>query len=509
MRRGSACVATATLLLLACRTGDKDTYVVLHSDVNCDVPRVFQLRVTISSGGMTDQKLVPDAPGPEMSFPSSLTLILPGSRSGDVDLVVEAVDANHQIVGRGMVGGTLVPEGRIDLAVLITTAVATGSNIAIGAPPATFDGGPSSSDGGAPVKADAGGGSSAGFAQVAAGSVSTCAVRLDGSLWCWGNNQYGELRMTGASARLTPAQVSPMGWSLVSAGQTHACGIRADATLSCWGNNASGQLGSGAAGSDNQQVDLPQGPWLGVSAGVYQTCAIKTDGGLWCWGDNTNGQLGTGNTLATAVPTQLSGAGYSQVSARFMHTCALKQDGTMWCWGMNSNLQLARDSPAFLYAPAQVQDSDWQQVTTGLYHTCGLKWNGSLWCWGGNMSGQVGNAALPAQSTSQTSTPLQVSGTWASLSAGATHTCGIMVDGSLWCWGDNSLGQLGIGSKVSQQVPAAVTVPGLTWSQVSAGLVHTCAVATDHSVWCWGKGSDGELGLGSTEDRSAPGQVNH
>ena len=503
MMRRPLRVATAALLLLACRSSDKDTYVVIHSDVNCDVPRVFQLRITISSGGTADQKMVPETAGAEMNFPSSLTLVMPGSRSGSVDVVVEAVDGSHQVIGRGTASGTLIAEDRIDLKLLIASATGAGSSIVFGTSTFAPDGGTSADAGKSDVTAESG----VAFLLASAGSLGTCAVRADSSLWCWGSNQYGQLHLSDTSTRLAPAQVSPTGWSTVVCGQTHTCGIRVDGSLACWGNKGSGQLGAATATDANQQVEVPDGPWQSLSAGIYQTCAIKADETLWCWGDNTNGQLGTGNTAKTSVPVQVGGTGYTQVSARFMHTCALKQDGTLWCWGLNSNRQLGTDLRDFLYQPEQVKDSDWQQLATGLYHTCGLKQDRSLWCWGGNMSGQLGNASLPVDDKAQTATPQSIAGTWASVSAGTTHTCGIMTDGSLWCWGDNSSGQLGIASKVSQGTPAAVTVPGVTWARVTAGMVHTCAVGTDGSLWCWGKDADGELGNGSSEDRLAPTRV--
>lgn len=505
MKLHSLCVATAALLLLACRSSDKDTYVVVHSDVSCDVPRVFQLRITVTNGGMVDQHTLPEVRGPELAFPSSLTLVIPGSRSGDVEVALEAIDGSGQLVGGGTARGKLVPADRADLQVLITTAMATGAAITF--PSSSGSDAGASVDAGTSAKADAQPGSGVDFSFASAGSVSTCALRVDNSLWCWGDNKYGILRVTGTSTRLRPTEATPSGWSAVSVGVTHACGLRTDGTLSCWGNNGSGQLGAGNTGSDNLQVEVPDGPWQSVSAGIYQTCAIKTDGTLWCWGDNGNGQLGTGNRLAAFAPTQVSGSGYVQVSSRFLHTCAVKEDGTMWCWGINNNLQLAQESPATLYQPEQVAVSGWRQVAVGFSHTCGIKQDSSLWCWGANMTGQIGAATLPVEDDSRTSTPLQIPGTWTTVSAGATHTCGIMVDGTLWCWGDNSAGQLGLASKISQSSPTSVTVPGLGWSQVSTGLVHTCAVATDASLWCWGEGSDGELGVGSSEDRLSPTRV--
>jgi alpha-tubulin suppressor-like RCC1 family protein len=500
---------TAALLFSACNRSAKDSYVVIHSDVNCDVPRVFQLRVTISNGGVADQKLIPEIAGAEMGFPSSLTLAMPGSRSGAVDIVVEAIDNAHQIAGRGTATGTLVAEGRIDVKVQISAGAVLGPGI-VGSTSSS-----SGVDGGVTADASSSGGQDAvtvtgasiAFSATSAGSLSTCAVGVDSSLWCWGSNAYGQLRLTGTSDRLTLAEVSGTSWNSVACGQTHACGIRVDGTLSCWGNNSSGQLGAVTTGSADQQVEVPDGPWQDVSAGSYQTCAARVDGTLWCWGSNTNGQLGNGDTLPSNVPVQLDGAGYTQVSVGFMHGCALRQDGTLWCWGLNSSSQLALESLTFAYRPTQVPGTGWSQVATGLYHTCGLKQDGSLWCWGGNLSGQIGNSTLPVRANAQTSTPLQVVGAWLSVAAGASHTCGIMSDQSLWCWGDNSHGQLGIGSTIAQSTPASVTTTEIAWSRIAAGTAHTCALANDGSLWCWGSNSDGQLGTGSNESHQSPVRV--
>jgi alpha-tubulin suppressor-like RCC1 family protein len=277
--------------------------------------------------------------------------------------------------------------------------------------------------------------------------------------------------------------------------------------LSCWGNNGSGQLGAATAATGGQQTEVTGGPWQSVATGDYQTCGIQSDSTLWCWGDNTNGQLGNGNTVSSVTPVQVTGTGWSRVSTSFLHTCALKQDGTLWCWGLNGNLQLADASVGYRMLPEQVSGSNWSQVATGLYHTCAIKQDGSLWCWGGNMSGQLGNSSVPVQPNGATSDPVQVAGTWVSVAAGESHTCGIMPDQTLWCWGDNSQGQLGTANETSEREPVAIAVPGHAWAQVATGVTHTCALATDGSLWCWGDNSNGQLGIGSNEWRQSPSRV--
>ena len=449
----SPCLKLAVVLFFLQSCGrDKDTYVVLHSDVNCDVPRVFQLRVTISYKGLTDQKFVPETVGVELGFPSSLALILPGSRDGGVELVVDALDEKRQIIGQGRASGTLISGGRIDLQVMIAKT-ATTPIVELGP-----DGGPGDSGGG--TRQDLAPVTGASFAQVSVGGFSTCAVRSDTTLWCWGRNDLGQLRLPSeANARLTPVMADDAGWVLVTSGQVHGCGIRLDGSLSCWGDNTSGQLGVNTTAASFQQTEVPDGPWLTVTSGGSQTCAIK-------------------------------------------------QDGTLWCWGSNADSQLALD-PTVSYrpAPSQIVGSTWEQVTTGADHTCAIKQDGTLWCWGGNSTGQLGNQTVPAALHSKSSGLLSIVGVWTEVSAGQKHTCAIASDKALWCWGDNSQGQLGTGNTTQAIVPAAISSTGLTWEHVAAGLTHTCALATGGTLWCWGSNSDGQLGIGRGETRQVPTQV--
>ena len=346
------------------------------------------------------------------------------------------------------------------------------------------------------------------FGQVTLGMQSTCALRADSSLWCWGSNSYGQILLSSTSNRLTPVQVPGAAWGQVSSGQTHSCAVRIDGTLSCWGNNASGQLGAATVALSMVQTEVAGGPWQSVSTGSYQTCAVMADTTLKCWGDNTNGQLGVGDTFQRNSPTAVTGQGYIQVSTNYLHTCAVKQDGTLWCWGLSADLQVGDSSLSSFVLPTQIAGTDWVQVSTGLYHTCALKKDATLWCWGGNYSGQLGNATFPVISTSKTSAPMQVAGaTWKSVSAGQSHTCAVALDGTLWCWGENSHGQLGDKTQALKNMPINIVVTGQSWLTVAAGTTHSCALAEGGSLWCWGDNAAGQLGIGSNELHTSPTRV--
>ena len=500
LRPTAVFTGTVVLCALSCQS-EKDSYVVLHTDVNCDVPRVYQLRVTVINPGTPGfQKVIPDAASAELGFPNSIVLILASSHSGSVQVQVDALNSKFTIVGSGAVRGQIVVGGRIDLSVqLAALSNAPGSS-------GSVDGGPSGDvDGGTTGTSELGAaGSGVPFVQVAVGKESTCAIRSDSSLWCWGGNSNNQLLLPGTSNRLTPVAVGAGAlWNQVACGQSHSCGISNQTALSCWGNNGTGQLGAVPA-SAGGQADVPGGPWQSVATGLYHTCAIKQDGTLWCWGDNTDGTLGTGDTNPSSVPVQVTGQGWSQVSTNYLHTCAVKTDGTLWCWGLNANLEAGTTSN-FTWSPAQIGGTTWKQVTTGLYHTCAIKTDGALWCWGGNISGQLGSDSISVLPTSQTSDPVQVTGTtWQSVSAGESHTCAIMLDGTLWCWGSNTSGQLGDNTLDSKSTPVAVGTFGQTWAMVAAGVTHTCALATGGALWCWGDNSAGQLGIGSKQPSEIP-----
>jgi cysteine-rich repeat protein len=534
--RAGRLVLSATILLsslAACRPA-KDSYIVIHSDVDCDVPRIFQLRVTISNNGRSDQKTLPEIASAELGFPSSVVLSLPNARSGAVDLAIEALDDKRNLIGQASVSGTIAVGGRIDLQVQIrvvkgSSGATCGNGVLepgeecddgnrISGDGCSFncmqetngsiDGGTPGRDGGNTPQDLAAAASGPAFAQIAVGAHSTCALRADSSLWCWGSNSYGQLLLSNTSNRLTPVELAGAAWAQTACGQTHTCAVRGDGTMSCWGNNASGQLGAATTTLGNTKTEVVGGPWQSVAAGSYQSCGIVQNGTLWCWGDNTNGQLGIGSTLPSSTPAMVAGQTWRQVSTSYLHSCAVKADGSLWCWGLNANLQLGVSSVAFSMVPSPVAGTDWKQAATGLYHSCGIKSDATLWCWGGNSSGQLGSASVPMLSTAQTSDPVPVTTTaWKIVSAGQSHTCAVALDGSLWCWGDNTHGQLGDKTQASKSTPVAVAVTGLTWTAVVAGVSHTCALATDGSLWCWGDNSAGQLGIGSNEEHLAPTRV--
>jgi hypothetical protein len=174
-------------------------------------------------------------------------------------------------------------------------------------------------------------------AKVGAGWGHTCAIKQDGSLWCWGRNDYGQLGDGTNTDKTTPVQITSE-VSSVALGGDHTCAVKTDGSLWCWGNNDFGQLGDGTNTSRTTPVQITSGV-SSVALGLHHTCAVKTDGSLWCWGVNWYGQLGDGTNTDKTTPVQIT-SGVSSVALGRGHTCAVKTDGSLWCWGVNASGQL-------------------------------------------------------------------------------------------------------------------------------------------------------------------------
>jgi alpha-tubulin suppressor-like RCC1 family protein len=327
----------------------------------------------------------------------------------------------------------------------------------------------------------------------------TCAIKRNGSLWCWGYNQYGQVGIEtdlGREFSYPIIVTSEESFSSVSVGGHHTCAIKTDGSLWCWGHNGYGQVGDGTNTNRNSPTQVP-GMSSGVSSislGWYHSCAIKTDGSLWCWGNNEYGQLGDRSYENKNSPVQIMPSEVSSVSAGGHHTCAVKTDGSLWCWGDNSYGQIGNGTlGGSVSEPVQVIPSGVSSVSSGWFHTCAVKQNGSLWCWGDNGYGQLGNNSFGGR----VSYPVQVTSLSdvSSVSLGWYHTCAIKTDGSLWCWGWNIFGQLGDGRGEDKHSPHQIMPSGVSF--VSLGGFHTCAIKEEESsLWCWGWNSFGQLGDG-------------
>lgn len=290
-----------------------------------------------------------------------------------------------------------------------------------------------------------------------------------------------------------------------------------------WGWNVAGQLGT--MDTDDRSVPVPvmglftssPAGAVAIAAGDSHSVALKSDGSVWAWGDNLNGQLGDGTTTNSLVPTRvlyLSEA--TAVAAGADFTIALRADGTVWAWGNNHFGQLG-DGGASASSPAPVQVlepggfalGDVVAVAAGEFHGIAVKSDGTVWTWGSNYYGQLGVLGYTTSSIA-----IQASGIAdvTAVAAGASHTLALVSDGTVWAWGRNSGGQLGDGTGLQSFLPVQVLGYGgvdylASVTAVAAGDGHSMALASDGTIWTWGANLYGQLGDGTSSNRSTPVHV--
>ena len=277
---------------------------------------------------------------------------------------------------------------------------------------------------------------------------------------------------------------------------------------------------AGCSSYSNEAAATTQAPAVGgfeasaISAGDEHTCALAPAGQAYCWGRNNNGQLGNGTTTTgQEVPTAVAGGlTFASISAGAQHTCALTAAGQAYCWGSNSTGQLGDGTTTVRLVPtAVVGGLTFASISVGFFHTCGITPAGQAYCWGSNgnfnfnqLAGQLGDGTR-----SRRLVPTAVAGglTFTSISAGAYHTCALTTTGQAYCWGTNETGPLGDGTTTVRLVPTAVA-GGLTFASISAGTQHTCGITLATQAYCWGSYLYGRLGVGRTiSARSVPTAV--
>jgi alpha-tubulin suppressor-like RCC1 family protein len=319
----------------------------------------------------------------------------------------------------------------------------------------------------------------------------------------------------GFPCSLTPVAVSGgLSFVQLAAGATHTSGLTRDGTTLCWGLNANGQLGDDSTTSRTAPVPVAKAPKLtAITAGAKHTCGLTSAGAAHCWGSNARGQLGDGSTTSRSVPVAAGGAlSFRQVTAGGFgvgHTCGLTARGEAQCWGDNERGQLGTGTTDVTPhpSPAPVKGTlTFTGLTAGLgRHTCGSTSAGAAHCWGENTHGALGNGT-----STDSSAPVAVAGgvAFAQLMAGGFigHTCGLASNGAGYCWGENEKGQVGDGSTEDRTQPAAIS-GGLTFTGLTAGFRHTCGRTSTGDVYCWGSGGAGQLGNNATVQSAVPVKV--
>ena len=383
------------------------------------------------------------------------------------------------------------------------------------------------------VHADRGGGvitdpvTVSSMGRIDAGNDSTCAVRPAGWLQCWGADASGQLGNGTISVDvdnpfggLAVVRQDGLAFVSVSVGGGHACGVAdrysAGAIIRvvvCWGSNSNGQaLGTGAKYDEPTSYAAPPlgDEWSSVTTGLFHTCALTVQGDVYCWGFNGGGQLGLGNTANQNTPTKVTLPGAvkaTAISAGQGHVCAVLVDGRLSCWGNGFQGQLGNgglddigdDEPlaalnAIVTLPA---GRTARAVATGNDHTCVVLDNGQVTCWGLELGGRLGNGRTASKVMTPPAPVNLPGGALAKgIAAGGSHSCALLVSGQLSCWGSNGDGKVGTGDSPDQLVPsAALSLPyGETARAVTTGDSHTCAILAGDDVVCWGSNVNGRSG---------------
>ena len=339
------------------------------------------------------------------------------------------------------------------------------------------------------------------------GDSHTCGVSTAGDAYCWGDGSAGQLGDGAVIDSGDPVRVSG-GHSFVSvsAGAEHSCGVTSEGDAYCWGENRDGQVDGIPGSSASAPVPVAGSrTFVSVSAGDTFTCGLTTTAEVTCWGELSQMPLGGG------------GRSYLSVSAASGFACGVVVGGDVYCAGRNDSGQLGAGS-RFDDGPVRVSGdlafasvraggrrvdqliADDDVLTSWRGHACGITTDGAAFCWGYNSVGQLGDG-----STSDSSVPVQVSGghTFASLSTGWEHNCGVTTQGDEYCWGLEGWGALGGGGGAQFNTPQ--TVPVLpNAADISAGATLSCGLTNDGAAYCWGSNEFGQVGDGSTTDRDVP-----
>ena len=358
------------------------------------------------------------------------------------------------------------------------------------------------------------------MSDVSAGYEHTCALRGDGTVWCWGRNSSGQLGNASTIDSNAPVQVSGLtNATSISAGYTHSCASRSDGTVRCWGANFTGQLGNGTATDSTVPVTVS-----GVSSArrvvtsSFATCAVDTSGGVRCWGSGIEGQLGQGTTgILSTTPVPVTMPAVADASGAFTGGpdgfCAVDDAGNLRCWGDGTSFVFADGDVAHRPAPTVVATGVASVDSGGDFDSasvCVARIDGGVRCWGlSSAFGDQNGTGNPFSGSAPTPVPgpSLPSGSTVSLSEWFPSGWGCALGGgAVRCWGANSSGQLGDGTRLPRIAPAVVG--GLTApTQVATGADHACAVVSGGGVRCWGRGGAGALGNGTVLDQLSPVSV--
>ncbi len=340
--------------------------------------------------------------------------------------------------------------------------------------------------------------------KISSGGEHTCRLPGDGSLLCWGRDQYGQL----GDGKVGPDAMSPQRvqggnkWQAVSGGGASTCAIKKSGKLFCWGVNHRGQVGDRTTKVRAKPVVVDKSKrWKSVDAGWFNTCGINNKTKLYCWGDNAASQLGTTKAKTSAKPVKMPGRRWAAVSVGSRFACGIKTEGSLFCWGGNLFGQLGTGSYAGKNKPVRIGTAtNWAEVSTSWTHTCARTTSGSVYCWGRNTYGALGN-----NTETTNPAPQLVLGGHKAVDLTTVEGASCLLDdrGQAWCWGNNAYGVVGDGTQPFTTTPVAGPT-GL--SEIEGGWRHVCGLAGTGPV-CWGANDRAQLGNGSLTSTPTPIEV--
>jgi alpha-tubulin suppressor-like RCC1 family protein len=368
--------------------------------------------------------------------------------------------------------------------------------------------GPGSPAAGEAVEGVTAAASIAAFQSLSVGGNQACTITFDQRGYCWGGS-YGKLPVpVGGDLRFLQLR----------AGFEYTCGISTDNRGWCWGVNYDGQLGIGSTAQFVPQPTQIAGGrrYKLLRVGSGHACAITMADVTWCWGSNTYGQVGDGSTTGRRAPVRVGGGvTFKAISIGNFHTCGVAVGNKAYCWGFNQYGQIGIGNSFNQSLPRAVSGGlAFKTVAAGGSHSCGVTTSDDAYCWGNNSKGQLGD-----NSTRRHGKPEPVLGglKFRGVGAGLAHSCGVTISRQAWCWGYNWDGGLGDGTWAHggepfvqfRLLPVQVALHELSWDAVlpsSAGN-STCGIIVEGRVYCWGSNTFGNLGDGTDQDRNTPGHV--
>lgn len=361
----------------------------------------------------------------------------------------------------------------------------------------------------------------AGVTKVVSGGGHTLALEADGTVWSWGDNDYGQLGLGGQPT--VPTQISALSNIVdISAGQHHSLALDGDGDIYGWGSNLYGQMGNPVMTMGNYSTPVEAAPGISgtvvaLGSGDSHCFAITKGGALWAWGSNYWGQLGDDLGSVDDPPANKSDSpvlvpGLSAVSVQEAvggrgHTIVLDSDGNIWTWGLNDQGQLGDNSRTRRTVPLVVSGvSGVTDIAAGYLHSLAVA-GGNVWAWGNNSDGVSFNELGNGGTTDQLSPVMlaTISGV-VHVSANYNHSLAVKTDGTVWAWGASWYGQLGIPGTTGETSPAQVG-PLVTAADISAGYFTTHVLTAEGTVWACGRNDLAQLGEGSWTHRNTLGMV--